>query len=197
MLPIERQNKIKELITEKHSMKISELSKELNVSEMTIHRDLKPLIDEGLISKTFGGITLVHNPEDHFSPSIAGCVICGSKIQERLAYRLILPDSKIETACCTHCGLLRHSQLGDQVVQAICYDFLRQITLSAPTSWFVMDTTVHIGCCQPQIISFELKDHAEKFVSGFGGDVYTFKEVMNLNRKKMNGEGCHPSHSST
>src|SRR5690625_7888217 len=59
MLPIERQNRIKELIQVKHNMKISELSKELCVSEMTVHRDLKPLIDAGIVIKTFGGISLV------------------------------------------------------------------------------------------------------------------------------------------
>src|SRR5699024_6757310 len=51
MLPIERINRIKEIVTDKQTIKISELSKILNVSEMTIHRDLKPLIADGYLFK--------------------------------------------------------------------------------------------------------------------------------------------------
>jgi len=61
MLPIERIKQIKELVQEKEVIKISELSNLLNVSEMTIHRDIKPLIDDGVILKTFGGIRLNKN----------------------------------------------------------------------------------------------------------------------------------------
>lgn len=186
MLPVDRQNRIKDLIQEKGNMKISELSKELGVSEMTIHRDLKPLIEEGVIIKTFGGITLVRKHRNEISNS-EECVFCSRNINERLAYRLILPNNKIEMACCAHCGLLRHRQLGDGVIQAISQDFLRQTTMSAPLAWYVMDTSVHIGCCQPQVLVFEWQDHAEKFVKGFGGRVYQFNEAMEAVFEKMNG----------
>lgn len=109
MLPIERQNRIKSLIRQKHNMKISELSKELCVSEMTIHRDLKPLIDEGIIMKTFGGISLV---QKHVRKKTRDdeCVFCNRHIEVRMAYRLVLSNNNIEMACCAHCGLLRHRQ---------------------------------------------------------------------------------------
>jgi len=54
MLPAERQTYIKELIQAENHIKISELSKRLDVSDMTIHRDVKVLIDEGVVVKTFG-----------------------------------------------------------------------------------------------------------------------------------------------
>src|SRR5690606_20391215 len=138
MLPIERQNRIKELILERHSMKISELSRELGVSEMTIHRDLKPLIEEGFVLKTFGGVTLANKNISKNSIS-NDCVFCNRKVNEWLAYRLFLPNNRIEIACCAHCGLLRNRQLGNQVIQAICPDFLSQTTISAPLAWYVMD----------------------------------------------------------
>lgn len=188
MLPVERQHRIKELIQEKRSLKITELSKDIGVSEMTIHRDLKPLIDEGIVMKTFGGVTLVQEHSDKI-PNADECVFCGHSIQERLAYRLILSNNKVEVACCAHCGLLRHQQLGDQVLQAISYDFLRQTTISAPLAWYVMDTSVHIGCCQPQVLTFEIREHADMFVKGFGGNVYTFHEAMDTISQKMNGNG--------
>lgn len=186
MLPIERQHKIKELLNDSHNMKISELSKELGVSEMTIHRDLKPLIEEGLAIKTFGGVTLASADTRDSSP-LEGCVICSRSINERLAYRLILTNNRIEMTCCAHCGLLRHHQLGDKVIQAICPDFLRQTTISTPLAWYVMDTSIDMGCCQPQILPFEWKKHANQFVKGFGGNVYRFSEAQEVILQKMNG----------
>src|SRR5699024_9919908 len=64
MLTIERINRIKEIVTDKQTIKISELSKILNVSEMTIHRDLKPLIADGYLFKTFGGVSLTNEQSD-------------------------------------------------------------------------------------------------------------------------------------
>ncbi|GAB7387701.1 copper uptake transcriptional regulator YcnK [Bacillaceae bacterium] len=187
MLPIERQERIKALIRSRRSMKISELSKELGVSEMTVHRDLKPLIEAGIVIKTYGGITLARDEPERKS-AVDGCVICNRKVNERMAYRLILPENQIETACCAHCGLLRHRQLEHQVLQAICYDFFRQTTISAGLAWYVMDTTVHMGCCQPQILTFEWKEHAEKFVKGFGGKVYSFREALETVDRMMKNE---------
>lgn len=190
MLPVERLNRIKELIQEKKNIKIAELSSELNVSEMTIHRDLKPLVEEGLIVKTFGGISLAESKP--MEPNDT-CIYCSRTINEKMAYRLILPNNKIEIACCAHCGLLRHQQLGDEVIQAICYDFFRQTTISAQLASFVMDTTIDMGCCQPQVLSFEWQDHAQKFVKGFGGNVYPFDEAMKTVFNKMTGKNgcCH------
>ena len=94
VLPIERRNRIKALIKEREHMKIAELSEILDVSEMTIHRDLKPLIDEGFVMKTFGGVTLVKEPPEEHIPDNT-CVICRRLISERLAYRIILKNNKI------------------------------------------------------------------------------------------------------
>lgn len=182
MLPIERQNRIRELIQMKKSMKISDLSKEFSVSKMTIHRDLKPLISDGLIVKTFGGITLAN---DHLSFSTKSCIFCCRNILDQLSYRLICKNEKIEVACCAHCGLLRHQQLGKKVAQAICYDFLRHTTISAPHSWYVMYTTIDINCCQPQVLPFEWQEHAYNFAKGFGGKVYSFKQATQIVLKEM------------
>lgn len=189
MLPIERLSQIKERIQIEKNIKIADLSKDLGVSEMTIHRDLKPLIEKGLIVKTFGGISLASLPVTNDSEM---CIYCSRAIHEKLAYRLILPNNTIETACCAHCGLLRHKQLENQVIQAICYDFLRQTTISAQRSFFVMDTSIDLGCCQPQVLSFEWEEHAQKFVHGFGGDVYNFQTAVQAVFSKMNGT-CHHS----
>ncbi|WP_306465034.1 DeoR family transcriptional regulator [Virgibacillus salexigens] len=183
MLPLERQNRIKELIYQKKNLKIADLSKTFGVSEMTIHRDVKTLEKEGIITKTFGGISLIH----HQPSTNEDCVLCNRKMNERLAYRLILENNTIEMTCCAHCGLLRHRQLGDQVMQAICHDFFKQTTIGAQIAWYVMDTSLHMGCCQPQLLTFEWKEHADKFVKGFGGRVYTFQDASDALFRKMDG----------
>lgn len=191
MLPIERQERIRELILENKNMKITELSRILNVSEMTIHRDLKPLIEDGLIIKTFGGITLVRESANTLSSSQGECVYCNKKVDDHLVYRIILPENKVEVACCAHCGLLRHQQLGDEILQAICHDFLRKTTISAPLTWFVMETSLNMGCCQPQVLTFEYKKHADQFVKGFGGEVFPFEEALSELPNKMNLKKDH------
>lgn len=187
MLPVERLHRIKELIQSRKNMKISELSKELGVSEMTIHRDLKPLVKDGMVIKTFGGVSLANSIQPQANDM---CVYCSRPIQEKIAYRLILSNDKMEVACCAHCGLLRHKQLGQEVIQAICSDFLRQTTISAHLASYVMDTSIDIGCCQPQVLAFEWKEHAEKFIKGFGGQIYTFEDAIKAVFQKMKGAPC-------
>lgn len=186
MLPIERQQKIIEIVqTQKHA-KISDLSKWFGVSEMTIHRDLKPLIEKGMIIKTFGGVTRAPQQADIKAQHL--CVYCHKQIHDKLAYRLVLKKKTIETACCAHCGLLRYDQLSENVFQAICFDFLRLTTINAFSAHYVLDTTIDIGCCHPQVLAFEYKDHADKFVSSFKGQVASFTEAKNIIVKKMEAQ---------
>ncbi|WP_205690274.1 DeoR family transcriptional regulator [Chengkuizengella sediminis] len=191
MLPAERRNLILDYIREKKSLKITQLSEMFSVSEMTIHRDIKPLVEEGLIIKTFGGISLNQERNGAFVNK-QDCVYCYSPINQRLAYRLILQDQSIETTCCAHCGLLRHQQKGDKVLQAICPDFLMQTTISATSAWYLMDTSLNLGCCQPQVLAFQHKEHANKFALGFGGTIYSFSEAFHMVFNQMQGKnkGC-------
>lgn len=189
MLPIERQQKIVEIVQNQKHAKISELSKYFSVSEMTIHRDLKPLIEKGIIIKTFGGVTYAPQKSEDTQH---GCVYCHRPIHHKLAYRLVLKNHLIETACCAHCGLLRYHQLNENVSQAICFDFLRLTTINALTAYYVFHTSIDMGCCHPQILTFELKEHAIKFVNSFEGQVVSFSEAINIIVKRM-----EERHSST
>lgn len=182
MLPIERKRQIKRMIQTNKTMSISELSKQLNVSEMTVYRDIKPLIEEGFITKTFGGISLA---EIKGSTDQNQCVYCYKPNNPKMVYRFILSDDRIETACCAHCGLLRHYQIKEDVLQAICHDFFFHTTISAHLAWFVMDTSLNISCCKPQVLTFEDREHAEKFIRGFGGEIYSLEEAMTVIREKM------------
>lgn len=178
MLPVERQAYIRSQIVKKENMKISELSEQLKVSEMTIHRDIKPLIDEGFVVKSFGGISLAGS-----GPTT--CIYCRKNLNEKIACQLILENDDVEMACCPHCGLLRFDQIQSKVKQVICYDFFRQTTLNAKNAYYVTNTSIDLGCCQPQLITFEREKHARQFVKGFDGDVNTFSEALEITVKTM------------
>src|SRR5690625_5267804 len=181
ILPIERQNFIKQLMQKNHSMKISELSEKLAVSEITIHRDLKPLIDEGYVLKTFGGVTLSKKEVS----SQDRCTYCHSNIHHKLSFKLILKNGGSETTCCPHCGLLRYRQISTQVEQVICQDFLRMTTINARGAHFVMESSLELGCCQPQVLPFEYEKHAKQFVKGFNGVIYSFYEDIHIVYEEM------------
>lgn len=186
MLPIERLARIKEIVLEKENVKITELSEQLHVSEMTIHRDVKQLVDEGFVVKTFGGISLAQTTSNMQATHSSSCVLCHRPINDRFAYQLLLTNNRTERACCAHCGLIRQLQLEEQTVQAITYDFFTGTTIGANITYFVVDPSVQITCCQPQVLAFDSKDNAEKFVKGFGGHAYTLQQTLKEISKHMN-----------
>lgn len=61
MFPLERQNRIKEILAEKKQTDISTLSSMLNVTEVTIRRDLEKLESEGYLKRTHGGAVLTES----------------------------------------------------------------------------------------------------------------------------------------
>jgi DeoR family transcriptional regulator, copper-sensing transcriptional repressor len=175
MLASERQQLIKELINSQKNLKISDLSGILGVSDMTVHRDIKVLVEEGIVEKTFGGIRLIDSQVQ--KPNVNECVVCSRTIDHRLYCQLILTNNRVETACCPHCGIIRHQMLGNEVVEILCCDFFTNTTISAIHAWYVMDTSIDLSCCMPQVLPFKQKEHADGFVRGFGGTVLTFEQA--------------------
>lgn len=55
MIPAERHNRILELIETQHAVSVSQLCEVLDVSEMTIRRDLRLLSSKGLLARVHGG----------------------------------------------------------------------------------------------------------------------------------------------
>ncbi|MGC8612497.1 MAG: DeoR/GlpR family DNA-binding transcription regulator [Athalassotoga sp.] len=65
----ERWNRILELVNERDFLSIDEMKKLLNVSEITIRRDMKELNDRALVQKVYGGIKKIDSnpPEAQFA----------------------------------------------------------------------------------------------------------------------------------
>ncbi len=58
MIPAQRRRRIRELLQERRAVRVSSLSDDLRVSEMTIRRDLERLEAEGVLVRTHGGAVL-------------------------------------------------------------------------------------------------------------------------------------------
>jgi DeoR/GlpR family transcriptional regulator of sugar metabolism len=61
MLAIERRKRIMSTLQEKGSVLVPELSREFDVTEETIRRDLEKLENEGLLKRTYGGAVINDN----------------------------------------------------------------------------------------------------------------------------------------
>ncbi|MCL4418218.1 MAG: DeoR/GlpR family DNA-binding transcription regulator, partial [Actinobacteria bacterium] len=70
-----RRSKIAELVNEKGIVRIEELAKKFNISEVTIHRDLQYLENQGVLRKLRGGaIATPSEPEVQFSYRTQSCI---------------------------------------------------------------------------------------------------------------------------
>lgn len=69
MLKQERHNLILELLKENKYATVTEISELLNVSKMTIRRDVKELFDENKVLRVFGGVQFIDTKEKEFSTS--------------------------------------------------------------------------------------------------------------------------------
>jgi DeoR family transcriptional regulator, copper-sensing transcriptional repressor len=186
MLPIERQQQILTWLEQEGTLRVTEISKRLDVSEMTIYRDLKPLIDQQKVLKTSNGISLVTQPIH----STNLCSFCYKDSNTRLSVLLIKKNQQLEQACCPHCGLLRFQDIEKDVSQIICHDFLKDTTISAKTATFLLNPDLNINCCQPQVIAFESMKQAKQFQLGFGGEINNFQEAIQAITVEMHGKGC-------
>lgn len=79
MLAVTRKSKIKEMVLEKKSITVSELSKLFSVTEETIRRDLKILEDEGILTRTYGGAYVQDGVQNDISVNIRENLYVSSK----------------------------------------------------------------------------------------------------------------------
>lgn len=186
MLPIERKQQILTWLEKEETLRISDVSKRLGVSEMTVYRDIKPLIEESKVEKTANGITLKARTE--VPPNV--CAYCLKSVNSRLSVQLIKQNQQIEHTCCAHCGLLRYRDIGHEVSQIICKDFLKDTTISAKVATYLINANLNLNCCQPQVMTFDSATHAKQFQAGFGGELYSFEKAINVIVQKMEGSSC-------
>ncbi|MFD6210965.1 DeoR family transcriptional regulator [Peribacillus sp. NPDC060253] len=186
MLPIDRQQQILTWLQQEETLRVSDISKRLEVSEMTVYRDLKPLIDQRKVFKTSNGIALI--AQSYMSSN--HCSYCYKDSNTRLSVQLINKNQHVEHACCPHCGLLRFQEIENDISHIICHDFLKDTTISAKLATFLINADINLNCCQPQVIAFESIKQAKQFQLGFGGQIYSFKKAIQAIKIEMHGKDC-------
>ena len=179
MSPSPREQQILALLNKKGRISVQELAEKISVSVMTVHRDLNQMATEGLIVKTHGGASLPSQPSGENK-----CGMCGKPLSERTLFIVNLPDGSQRRACCAHCGLMMHSHMGGTALTA---DFLHNHIISANQAVFLLHSELTV-CCAPSVLSFGSRADAEKFQTGFGGQLASMDEALHFLHGSM-----HPS----
>ncbi len=174
MLPNERHHYILNKLQRDGRATVSDLSRALNVSEMTIHRDLKHLAEQGALHKVFGGAVAIPPPEPTSAPP--ACAMCSQTVSVRTAFTIQCADGSKIHACCPHCGLMLLNQHPESV-SAMATDFMRGTMVNVQAAFFVLNPDVTL-CCTPSIFGFAKRDHAEKFQRGFGGEIHPWRSAV-------------------
>ncbi len=189
MLPAERRKFILERLAEQGRVTVAELSQNLGVSPMTIHRDLNALAGQGLLRKVRGGAML---PLD-VGRAVSTCPVCAGRPSARTRMTLHLTDGSSWQACCPHCGLWALAVHCQQVVAAVVPDFLTGHVVNASRATFLVGPDISL-CCTPTVLAFEHRRDAERFQKGFGGEITSFEEATALLQTLM-APGTRKTHA--
>lgn len=110
MIPAERRARISEMLRERHAVRVSSLSEDLRVSEMTIRRDLERLEAEGLLTRTHGGAVVKRHMIEE--PLYVDNVAAHTEEKRRIAQAaaaMIEPGETVFLSCGTTAAqVLRH-----------------------------------------------------------------------------------------
>jgi len=164
-----RQREILKLVTRKGDATVEEIRQAIGISQATAYREIQALMETGLVSKIPGGISLAVGPS-------TGCIQCGQEGNSRVTFLIEKKDGSRATACCPHCGLMALTRR-DDISAAMATDFFNGRLLNASQAWYVLGSEISL-CCSPSVLSFLLRDHAERFSRGFGGDVMDFASAQ-------------------
>jgi len=110
MIPAQRRARISEVLQERRAVRVSSLSEDLSVSEMTIRRDLERLEGEGVLVRTHGGAVLRRRigEEPLYRDNVAANAEQKRRIAQRAAALIEPGESVFLSAGTTAAQVLRH-----------------------------------------------------------------------------------------
>lgn len=170
--PRQRQEQIMDWLDAERFLPVDALAQRLDVSIMTVHRDLDQLAKAGQVRKVYGGVERL---DLKIEAQIGICALCLMEVPKRTAFTLQMANGEQLCACCPHCGLLMMRDDG-AVMLALARDFIYQRMVNVMQASYVIGSRVNL-CCMPGVLCFAAHDDAESFARGFGGEVLTFNAV--------------------
>jgi len=174
MIPSERQEQILRWLQDEQTLTIDDLIQRLDVSIMTVHRDVNALVKSGQAEKVHGGVTL---PTVHTAPHAAlpVCRLCGIAAPERTKFIISTQRGQQFFAGTAYCGILLMHQTPD-VISAMAKDFLHGRMINARDAVYLIESEVALSCT-PSTLVFATKEDAQKFQTGFEGQLMDFEQA--------------------
>ncbi len=169
-----RQHTILNLVERKPVLTLAEIREVINVSAMTLHRDLRDLEEKRLIRRVHGGVVSGKMP---LTVQIESCAYCGGELPVRTRITLIDQHGKKFQVCCCHCGFGFMKQ--EKYSSALGVDFLYGTVVDLKQSHFLVKPRVKI-CCEPSVLLFADEEDALRMQKGFGGEIMNYEAVRQL-----------------
>lgn len=169
-----RQQTILSLVERKPVLTIAEIREVINVSAMTLHRDLRDLEEKRLIRRVHGGVVSGKMP---LPVQIESCAQCGGELPVRTRITIIDQHGKKLQVCCCHCGVNFVNQ--QEYRSAFGQDFLYGTVVDLNRSHFLVKPRVKI-CCEPSVLLFADEEDALRMQKGFGGEIMNYENVRKL-----------------
>jgi len=203
MKGLQRRKELLDWLEEAGSLATSEIAARFGVSKMTVHRDLEMLEERQRLRRIFGGAMALEASANNQARGEASdapaegdsdkCLICFRPATQHLLYSLTMENGERKLACCPHCGVSAHLMYKDQIRIAITADYLTGMPHSAQHSHFLLGSAA-APCCHPSILTFENLEMAQRFQTGFGGQLGRLGDAMRFLEEEMimhrEGESC-------
>jgi len=118
--------------------------------------------------------------------AVERCIICGMDVSKYPHTRYVVEttDGKRYTTCGVQCGLTLHLRFKDKWKSATASDLLSNRSFDVKKGFYVYKSTV-ITDMAPGFIAFKRRVDAEKFAKGFGGQVVTYEEALEIWAQRM------------
>lgn len=173
-----RQEKILEWLKETPTLTIDHLVSSLNVSVMTVHRDLDALVRAGVVEKVHGGVKRVESRKHKRLRVLQMCDLCDLPVSERAGVMIKNAEGGQLYACCPHCAILMLDDV-QNVVSVLGKDFIYGRAINITQATFIIASVINL-CCAPNVLTFASREDAIRFQVGFGGDVMNFTEAYHF-----------------